>query len=363
MTTQHSTENVIFIFISDIGAEKMTKLVLTYGNRSAIPQTLLRSEIKSALDDQWARLRFGKVVREVVPYLPLEPEHIREILRTKLHNTARDFQYSYWADLVVDEDVVSYLSSPPLVKYSVYNARAPAGAGAGAGGTASAGKQHVPARGAAAQVQSQSRNGNQGTGSGGAAGGEGGDSAGQAAECAVGGGGGAGDCSRQPSSSAGNMGTNGQGPAPSAPSTTKIFATWGARSLENAGMCVIFLLLFVLCGVLSTHSIFIEQSVISFITSSAGPLQDLRSVLNRYTQPWRPGSIAFIFSCECFCLSVSFSDMTTCYFMFWVWLDQVLHVGLVSEANRELRNAKWGIQEKAGSTASGKVQTQVCYSS
>jgi hypothetical protein len=48
----------------------MTKLVLRYGDRSLVPQSVLRSEVKDALDKQWARLRFSKVVREVVPYMP-----------------------------------------------------------------------------------------------------------------------------------------------------------------------------------------------------------------------------------------------------------------------------------------------------
>lgn len=153
------------------------KLVLSYGNRSAIPQSLLRNEIKGALDEQWSRLRFGKVVREVVPYLPLEPEHIREILKSKLDNLKDDFKYSHWRDLVVDEDVVGYLSGPPLVKYSIYN-------------TKNVRKVRTEAEG----------------------------------ECGVDGSGDAGTCS-----SAGSG-------ADSAPvSTTKIFATWGARSLENAG--------------------------------------------------------------------------------------------------------------------------------
>ena len=39
----------------------------------------------------------------------------------------------------------------------------------------------------------------------------------------------------------------------------------------------------------------------------------------------------------------------TCACMF---LDQILHVGLVSESNRLLRNAKWGTQEKEGTTSS-----------
>lgn len=277
VTTQHSTENVIFIFISDIGAEKMTKLVLTYGNRSAIPQTLLRSEIKSALDDQWARLRFGKVVREVVPYLPLEPEHIREILRTKLHNTGLDFQYTYWAGLVVDEDVVGYLSSPPLVKYSVYNVRAPAGPVGG--GT----KTSTKATGMEADDVS------------------GATTAGvQTVECSAGAGaGGEGECaeasaptasSGQGRSSAGaSSAISSSGSAtPAGAVTTKIFATWGARSLENAGEvshchCTLFGALFFVV----LFACFLIFVVFSLVCS--GPLQDLRGVLNRYAQPWRPG--------------------------------------------------------------------------
>lgn len=168
---------MIFLFISDIGAEKMMKLVLSYGNRTAIPQSLLRIEIKNALDEQWSRLRFGKVVREVVPYLPLEPEHIREILQAKLDNLGDDFRYSHWRDLVVDEDVVGYLSGPPLVKYSIYN------------------------------TKSVKRLKSEVEGSG---------------ECGVDANGEALVCS-----------SSGADAAPG--TSTKIFATWGARSLENAG--------------------------------------------------------------------------------------------------------------------------------
>ena len=51
-----STDNVIFIFISDIGADRMTNLLLAYGERSSIPQNILRSEVKTALDEQWSRI-------------------------------------------------------------------------------------------------------------------------------------------------------------------------------------------------------------------------------------------------------------------------------------------------------------------
>jgi hypothetical protein len=171
----------------------MTKLVLSYGNRSAIPQTLLRSEIKSALDEQWSRLRFGKFISEVVPYLPLEPEHIREILRAKLRAMAADARHSHWAELLVDEDVVTHISGPPLVKYTVYSTKAAAGSGSADSAAGKAGGTSA---------------------------------AGTASEASI-----AADGAVVPVAPA-------QQQSPSQASTggvTKIFATWGARSLENAG--------------------------------------------------------------------------------------------------------------------------------
>ena len=64
----YSTADSIFVFVSDIGQERMIKLLLRYGNRSSIPLPVLRSEVKAALDDQWAdrKMQFGKLVDEVV---------------------------------------------------------------------------------------------------------------------------------------------------------------------------------------------------------------------------------------------------------------------------------------------------------
>lgn len=56
-----STANVAFLFISDIGADRMIKLLLRFTEREKIPRNILRSEVKSALDAQWQRLRLGKV--------------------------------------------------------------------------------------------------------------------------------------------------------------------------------------------------------------------------------------------------------------------------------------------------------------
>jgi len=183
---QVSTERVIFILISDIGADKMIKLVLEYGNRTLIPRQLIRHEVRASLDEQWSRLRLGKLVKEVVPYLPLEPEHIRLIMRGKLMHTASEYRYNYWLDLIVDPDVVFFLASPPFVKYSVFQAKMSSRGGAIA---------NVPAA-----TDSQCLN---------------------SPNC---------DQSITTSSSSSDGGSSTHPTA-----KTKIFATWGARSLVNAG--------------------------------------------------------------------------------------------------------------------------------
>ena len=260
VTTTHSTENVIFIFISDIGADMMTKLVLTYGNRSAIPQSLLRSEVKTALDEQWVRLQFGKVVREVVPYLPLEPEHIRDILRTKLRNLAADHRLSYWRDLIVDEDVIVYLSDPPLVKYSKYSTKKTSRASKSSTNGEESGNSECTTD-STGNMQCSSTN----AGNSGASGSSGGGS-----------------------SNAGSASTT----------ATKLFATWGARSLENAGMLSVCVYsLYLIAKTTYNHSLFVRT----------GPLQDLKGKLSRYAQPWRPGN-TFI-KCDSFLVLIVTSTL------------------------------------------------------
>lgn len=171
VTTEHSTENVIFLFTSDSGNDQMTKLLLSYGSRSAIPQNLLLNEIKSALN-------YGKFISKVVPYFPLDPDNIEAILHAKVRNMAADGRHSHWADLVVDNDVLAYFSGPQLVKYTVYNTKA---------------------------ASSGSATGSSSSSSGGGTG--------EMLAAAWGG---------------GLLGSrNARG--------TKVFATWGARSLENTG--------------------------------------------------------------------------------------------------------------------------------
>ena len=120
-----STANCIFLFISDIGADKTESQLLYYGDRNKIPQSALRSAVKGALDEQWKRLNFGTTVKEVIPFLSMEKEQIEEVFRLKLQGIAEENRNIFWADLIVDHSVVDYLSGPEFIRYRHLSQRFP----------------------------------------------------------------------------------------------------------------------------------------------------------------------------------------------------------------------------------------------
>lgn len=56
---------VIFVFVSDIGVAEMEQVLIRYEFREDIPMVAFEKVVKSALDEQWKRLNFGKVIDKV----------------------------------------------------------------------------------------------------------------------------------------------------------------------------------------------------------------------------------------------------------------------------------------------------------
>lgn len=56
---------VVFVFVSDIGVFEMEQLLIQFEVRSDIPVLQFEKVVKSALDAQWRRLNFGKVIDKV----------------------------------------------------------------------------------------------------------------------------------------------------------------------------------------------------------------------------------------------------------------------------------------------------------
>ena len=120
-TVDVSTASSIFIFISDVALDPMIKMLLAYDQRHLIPQPMLRAVVKEALDAQWERLQFGKYIKEVVPFLPLEVEHMQRIFRLKVQSLGVEHRYRYWWNLVVDDAAIEYLCGPLFIKYTQHS--------------------------------------------------------------------------------------------------------------------------------------------------------------------------------------------------------------------------------------------------
>lgn len=208
-----STVNCIFIFISDIGSDVMVKLLLTHGgDRLSVPIGALRREVKLALNQQWDRLGLGKNIDEVVPFLPLERIHLYQILISKLRHLSIENQFVYWSELVVDSAVVDHLVSPEYIAYTQFSATT--SSSSGSNNTAD---EHIDTI----------LDGDNPT-------------------------------SIPPSTTTNSTGGNNSN-GNNKRKVTKVFATWGARALENGG-----------------------------------PLADLRGLLFRFMQPWRPRQILHV---------------------------------------------------------------------
>jgi hypothetical protein len=118
VTKYYSTKNVVFLFISDIGHDMLTKAVLRYNDRHLIDGTFLKNEVKALLDKQWERLQFGKTITHVIPYMPLEPFHIDLILHKQLdYLSQQGMQDQKWLRLVIDEDVFDWLAIAESYNY------------------------------------------------------------------------------------------------------------------------------------------------------------------------------------------------------------------------------------------------------
>ncbi|KAF0716754.1 Aste57867_2684 [Aphanomyces stellatus] len=109
--------NVIFVLISDIGVANMEKILIQYDNRDDVPFATLENEVKKALDAQWDRLHFGKMIHEVIPFLPFEQRHIVDIINLKLSQLSQHYQGQYWQRLDFNPAVAAHLSRLESVVY------------------------------------------------------------------------------------------------------------------------------------------------------------------------------------------------------------------------------------------------------
>ncbi|TMW57203.1 hypothetical protein Poli38472_003128 [Pythium oligandrum] len=113
------TSNVIFVLVSDIGVAEMEHVLIDYENREDVPHSALESAVKTALNAQWKRLNFGKMIDRVVPFLPFEQPNVIQIIELKLEQLDKNYRGVYWHRLWIQDGISEYMSLMDSVEYSV----------------------------------------------------------------------------------------------------------------------------------------------------------------------------------------------------------------------------------------------------
>ena len=119
---KYDTSQVIFVLISDIGVDSMLRLMLQSGSsRSAVEQHKLRAVVKTALDQQWDRLHFGKAISEVIPFLPFEPHDIEQIVALKFGQLGREHRGQFWRELRGSAPLFRHLAGMKYIRYTTHS--------------------------------------------------------------------------------------------------------------------------------------------------------------------------------------------------------------------------------------------------
>ncbi|RLN88518.1 hypothetical protein BBJ28_00011305, partial [Nothophytophthora sp. Chile5] len=136
VTKNIDTSNVIFVLVSDIGVTDMEQVMIQYETREEIPTVALERVVKAALDDQWKRLDFGKMidqVRTAAMLLVRRHSHIVEIIALKLKQLDENYRGKYWHRLWIEvsydrqegrrsDNIADYMSRLDSVHYKVRSA-------------------------------------------------------------------------------------------------------------------------------------------------------------------------------------------------------------------------------------------------
>jgi ATP-dependent Clp protease ATP-binding subunit ClpA len=114
----YSTRHVVFLFISDIGKELLEQMILKHYDRQHLDILTLKNEVKILFDQQFPSLYLGKTIEDVIPFLPLEPFHIFDILTKQINQTRVQGQlYQRWLNLILEDSLIDMLALSDAYKY------------------------------------------------------------------------------------------------------------------------------------------------------------------------------------------------------------------------------------------------------
>ena len=123
LTKTVSTQNCIFIFVTDVGKSELVRVLLQYEKREDIPQTIIRTAVREAMSVVPSLSELASTVDEVVPFLPLEKKHMKNVLKVKLEQESVRYKDIRWRSLIVDDNVLQHMVSNGAITYKNYTTK------------------------------------------------------------------------------------------------------------------------------------------------------------------------------------------------------------------------------------------------
>lgn len=125
VTKIYPTDEVIFLFISDVGGDAIVNYLVKAGDSSKISEDAMKQMVKTSIDNQWEKLQFAKTISDIVPFQPLDRKRAADFMKAEIKRFSKRFTHQKWLNLVVDDEIVDLLTSPLFLKYVRYSFKTP----------------------------------------------------------------------------------------------------------------------------------------------------------------------------------------------------------------------------------------------
>lgn len=120
----------VYILVSDVASDSLARMLVSYQasedglvGRRAVPHVVMLRSVQEALDAQFPRQGFGRLVQHFAGFLPLGPPEVEGVLDKMLRELGeKGRRDGLWAALRWSEELVGALAGPAYVAYKAYEA-------------------------------------------------------------------------------------------------------------------------------------------------------------------------------------------------------------------------------------------------
>ena len=110
--------NVLFLFTSYLGADKIFQLIHTYEGIEYISDSDLTTTVRNEIDTHFgSSTGLGNAINTITTFMPLEAEQMEDVLYRKVSELSQEHEGSLWKRLDVVERALSYFAGPDHSEY------------------------------------------------------------------------------------------------------------------------------------------------------------------------------------------------------------------------------------------------------